>query len=355
MSSVAGLMALTTIALGGGQTPSKARDCLVSCMQRSSRVNVIAILMQRDSSVEGCFQQVKLERASDGHSRHTVLQPLRMQGIASVDDGDTLTLYLPGEKTIVRRESQSAPNQDLVQRIDLASKNYSFRFEPRADVAGRSAFCVLATPNHAGIDARRFYIDEHTFFPLKLETVSAGNVRVIYDTKYIDYPKSMNSTSFRIDVVKPVREVRYAKPKSISSKSEAELELDFSPIMPKFLPFGFQMQDMQVRDSGPMKSLMFRLTDGLARATVFEWRNDKNEPKMKPLDDFSVGERNGVRVMIVSDLDEDIRIKLLRAFLQQMSNWVEPPDKLIGCNTPASPKQPGTSSFAGLLIFYKSA
>ena len=168
----------------------------------------------------------------------------------------------------------------------------------------------------------------------------------------MEYPKAISSNVFRVDFGKAVHEVRYAKPVEIASRRDAEQALDFSPVIPKNLPFGFQLQDMQVREGGSSRSIMTRITDGLARATVYQWRADRTGTRMKPLDDFSVAERNGVKVMIVSDLDEDIRIKLLRAFLSQLNFMPELPEKLFSRDFRTNSNNLGTEFRT--LVFFKT-
>lgn len=326
--SCLGMMA-TAIAAAGGQSQN-ARDVLLACMQNGNKVNVSAVILQRDPGVDGGFQRVQMQRSRDGKSKHTILQPLRLQGTQSVDDGATMMVYLPNDRVVMKRESSGNTNSDIVQRMDLAAKNYTFRFETKTRVADRVALCVVATPVNKGLDVRRFYIDEEELFPLKLETQQKGVTRTLYETKYIEYPKSVPDSVFRVNVTKDAREYRYARPQNCRNKDEAASLVGFLPLVPRLLPFGFQMQDVQVESSSSTKKVMLQLTDGLARATIFQWKNDGNERKMKTTEDFSVGERNGIRVMVVSDLEEEIRLKLLNAFIKQMTSIPEPSYHLIG-------------------------
>ena len=325
----AGLGSLAGVALASGQVAS-AKDALLACMQNGSRVNVVAIIMQRDPGVKDGFQCVKMLRSRDGKSKHTILQPLRAQGTESVDDGETFLVYLPNDSVVIRRESAGSSTSDLAQRIELATKNYNFRFDARTKVADRNALCVIATPKYRGIDTRRFFIDEEQLFPLRLETQSKSMTRTIYDTKYIDFPKTISQSTFKLSVHRDVKEYRYARPQNCQTKEEASMLVGFSPMMPKSLPYGFQMQDVQVEMAATTKKVMLQITDGLAKATVFQWKSTGSENRMKATEDFSVGERNGIRIMIVSDIEEKIRAKLLEAFLKQMTQIPEPQAKVIG-------------------------
>lgn len=322
-----GAFAITTLVLG--QSPNKARDVLMACIENGKRKNVVAILTQRDPSAEGAVQKIKLQCSVDGKCRHTILEPLRLQGVESVDDGETLTVYIPSDGVVMQRESPSKDRQELLARLDLASRNYTFRFDAKAVVAGRTAVCVVAAPTHGELETRRYFIDEENGFPLRLETVRKSTVKVVFDTKAVHYPTRMRESTFRLQTVQSdAKRFEYSKPKDVKNRDEAMTSVGFSPFVPKTLPMGFLVQDMQVKQGKSHNTLMMQVTDGLARATIFQWKTDG--AKMKSMEDNSVIERNGIRVMIVSDLDEDIRMKLLRAFLQMMLSEDRPLAGIVG-------------------------
>ncbi len=293
----------------------KARELLAKSLRRAFDVNVVAIIMQRDATDPGTFQRVKVERAADGRTHHTILQPLRLQGVESVDDGDRMRVFLPDRRMMIDQDSPQHDFPDLSKRMKLASKNYTFRIEGKPVVAGRQAWTVEAVPRHDEMDVRRYVIDEKTGYPLRLETISGeGKRKLFFDTKEIQYPENVDERVFTLRPLGGVKLIRYDKPKFMASASECASYVGFTPVEPESLPFGFIVQEVQYNETPDWRSIATRLTDGLARATVYQWRLTSKEVQVSSLEDSTVLDRDGVRFMIVSDLSPSIRERLLLSF-----------------------------------------
>src|ERR1700761_6967821 len=66
--------------------------------------NVIALIDQRDPFPAG-WQRVKVVRDADGTTFKSVLSPLNMEGIESIDDGNVWKTLLPDEKMVMWQPS----------------------------------------------------------------------------------------------------------------------------------------------------------------------------------------------------------------------------------------------------------
>lgn len=308
-----------------------AADILARSMENKFSVNVVAIILQRDPSVEGSFQRVKVERDTAGRSRCTILQPLRMQGTTTVDDLNRMRWYLPDQKVIIDQDSPSKEPCQVNDRIRLAKRNYTFKMEASPKIAGRPAVCVVATPRNDELETRRYYIDQSTSYPLRMETYGdSSDVHVVFDTKDVQYPKSLERGLFTLQPIGNVRTERYSRPKKMESANMAARLVGFSPLIPSGFPMGFQVQEVQVSDGQEWKSVVVRLTDGLARATVYQWV--PSNVTAKALEDSTTLDHKGVRFMLVSDLGPAVREKLLQAFIAQAlsSPAANRPQRLYG-------------------------
>jgi hypothetical protein len=295
----------------------QAMQYLARSMQRSFPVNITTIMLQRDPGSEGSFQRVKVQRSREGMTRCTILQPLRYQGFTLVDDGDRLRTFLPDENLILDQESPGKEPCEADRKLKLAKKNYSFRLLQSEPIAGRDTVCVIASPRYGELEIRKYYLDAATSYPLRLETYGAGReITVVYDTKLIEFPKAIDRDLFSLSV-NGAHTVKYNRPSKVVSARQAQEIVGFIPLVPQGLPLGFQAQEVQFNDGPEAKSIVVRLSDGLARATIYE---TKVGVKMKALENSTVRISKDVQLMLVSDLPEDVRIQLLNAFIQQATS-----------------------------------
>jgi len=314
------LSLLTVLAVGasvhasGGQGLT-AKEVLLRSMQRVLPVNVVAIIVQRDPFGDGAFQTVRVERDRSGKIHHTVLQPLRLQGMESADDGDRSMIYWPDQNLLIDQDSPQRNPDDAESRMALASRNYSFKFGDSTTVAGRSAYCVVATPRSSALDVRRYYIDQETFFSLRMETVAPGRPPSLYvDTKDVKYPKKIDADSFVLKPIGSPRVQRYSPYEELSMES-ANRRMGFYPLLPDAMPMGFKLQEMQLTNTNRWKAVAIRITDGLVRATIYQWRGGPRD--LTSLEDRTAAEHNGINMILVSDLRSALREQLLNAFIQR--------------------------------------
>jgi len=298
---------------------TKGRDLMIKSLRGQYGCNLVMIVSQQDST-GSCYDTIKVERSSEGKIRHTFVAPLCMQGICSLDDGTHSFIYWPDEKRLVKQES--GPKSEYTEHvISLALRNYSFRFEGHCNVAGRRTNCVLATPNAGEMEVRRYYLDAKTAYPLKLETVSPdGQTTVKYETKDVQLPSTLDSGIFSIRTLGEVETIERQAPTDIDLRHAASF-LGFRPIMPRELPMGFEVQEVQKDTAADWHALIVRLTDGLVRATLYQWKSEgKLDAQVRLFEKNSQTTVRGIRLVILADLPEELRERLLDAFTDSDDN-----------------------------------
>ena len=302
----------------GGRDQDAAVAMLARSMQGAFRVNVEAIMIQRDHRGANSFMRIRVRRSKAGLQRQTVLEPLSRSGLDSTDDGDRWLTYFPDKLRLIDQESPRHENADIISRLDLAKKNYVFTTEPHADIAGRAVVCITASPRWPGIDGRRYCLDKQTAYPLRMETFSRGAApSLVYDTKDVKYPPEMSEGALRMHPSPGVSKITYGRPRTMT-RAEAKQLLNFIPIVPKSLPLGFKVSELQYSGNSEWKSAIVRLTDGLARANVYQWLPDGKD--MMSMADSTAGESNGIHILLVSDsLSPALRSDLLDPFVSKVS------------------------------------
>lgn len=285
-------------------------------MRGEFHVNVVAMIVQRDHRGLNQFERVKVSRSKSGMQHWIVVQPLSLAGIEANDDGKRWQTYLPDERLLTDQASPSREGDDLASQIGLARKNYNFELSPHSDIAGRNTVCVTATPHFPVLETRRYCLDKETAYPLRLESVRpSGEVTLAYDTKDIQFPARISPSVFVMNPLPGVRKQVYDRPRNLS-RHEAERIFGFAPIVPRTLPFGFKVLELQDSRSSDWKSVVLRISDGLVRANVYQYLPD-GKPK-RPMADATPGDFHGILLMIVSDsLGPELRKQLLDSVISQ--------------------------------------
>jgi outer membrane lipoprotein-sorting protein len=287
--------------------------------------HVVAVLQQRDGN-DGSFYKVKVQRSRDGKSRQTTISPLRRQGEEAVDDGVHMTMYLPDDKRVIVQTSPMN-NGDVAFRMPLVLKNYILTSKKGSEIAGRSTVLVSAMAKTSALGGIRFTFDEKTGFPMRKENLDDGESEVIYEVQSIEFPTKLEANVFKltplggcdVSTMKPQKQFRTAK--------EAEATVGFMPAFPSRIPFGFSVQSINVSDSNDWRAVAMKLTDGLRRLTVYQWKSSEGE-RIRTSDHTTIETRNGIKMMVVSDLDSGLRRSILNSFFSYLTPYtsVENPE-----------------------------
>jgi hypothetical protein len=134
-----------------------------------------------------------------------------------------------------------------------------------------------------------------------------------FDTKEIRFPRAIETNRFRLDPVGEPKVVRYENPDNLT-KATAAKQIGFEPIVPASLPMGFRIQGIQTNDGKSWRSVAMRLTDGLVRATVYQWQSKPGSHDPHSIENSSVIDTGSLKIMLVTDLPASVRRKILDAF-----------------------------------------
>jgi len=313
---------------GLGQDAERARQLLLKTLERNFSQNVVALISQRGPGDGDAFQRIQVQISRDGKVRQTVIYPLSMQGVETIDNGQQSATYLPDEGLILVQESSRLLPNDTATRISLTVKNYSLSVSGTSKVAGQSAAIVTATPRSRGLEKRRYYIDQNTGFLLQLETIDgSGNAKVAFRTQQVSYPPKINAEAFKVDLEsRDGQKIVYRRRTGLFDGSKGSPSVGFKPILPSELPFGFAMQDAQINDSGNYRSVAVRITDGLVKGTVYQY-STTTAKNLKAMPGTTIGDAAGVRFFIAADIPESARERILEAFVEaaQKKLWIPRP------------------------------
>lgn len=303
------------------QFSDSSRDLLYRSIRGDNRANLVAILTQHNSESEEESVKFKLTRTADGKTRQSVIAPLRLQGKESVDDGVKSYTFLPDEKMMIVQPSASV-KEDADFRIPLIAKNYILNAKSGGKIANRAVTLITALAREARVGGIRFWLDNETAHVMKKAIYNYEEEEWVpdYEVLRVDFPSKIDASIFKISPIGGYETLEYGARNRLTSLKEAERALGFLPTAPKDLPFGFQIQSMQTNAKSNWKSLSMRLTDGLQKLTVYQWKPSKNET-ITSGSSSTVETVNGIKYMVVTDLDPYVRKSVLKAFVRTARNF----------------------------------
>lgn len=249
-----------------------------------------------------------------------MIAPLRLQGKESVDDGSKSYTFLPDEKIMIVQPSANV-KEDADFRIPLISKNYVLTSKNGGKIANRGTTLVTAMAREAKVGGLRFWLDNETAYVMRKAAYNFEEEEWIpdYEVLKAEFPPKLDSSLFKISPIGGYETLEYGARTKLASLRDAERALGFMPTAPKDLPFGFQIQSMQTNTKSTWKSLAMRLTDGLQKVTVYQWKPSKSETITSGTSS-TVETVNGIKYMVVTELDPWVRKSVLKAFVRQAMN-----------------------------------
>ena len=312
--------------IGGNQAAPGAEEALRRSLERKPSVNVDAILEQASPTGAG-YVRLRMWRDTSGRRRTEILAPVALQGQISVDDGAVWTTYFPEHKRLRSHPSPLQEADDLDFRMRLLRRNYRLEIDEKTTVAGRSALRVVAYPRAADLETRRFYLDAATFIPLKTETLNElGGVTVQVAVKKIQYPARLDKSMFDALAIPGVKRDLPKPPFPLQGVDDAERRVGFRPASPGKLPMGFRAQGMDMVTWRDITPVQIRVTDGLVRLYVYQFRAPSNRPEPPPRvgDDRTSRKVGDLRVMVRGDAPLAVRERILDVYAKRLEAGLSP-------------------------------
>lgn len=213
---------------------------------------------------------VKVVHGPGDRRRQEIVSPLRMKGDVIVDNGKTLWHFSPRTQKVDLSPTRQWGDR-TAERLRLLTQNYKMKLLGREKVAGRPVHVVELTSVHGNRGTHRLWLDHDTVVPLRVERrSSAGKLLERTEFREISFPESVSPEHFRLelpDKVEVTTTVRLlASARSLSELSEP---VPFPARLPAYLPKGYELLDLHLFEAKGVKSLHWRLSDGLTTLSLF--------------------------------------------------------------------------------------
>jgi len=290
---------------------------LFRSMEDSRRKNVESIVM-RTSYNGKASSQCKFEQTSRGVTKFTILAPLCDQGTIMFDDGRNMKNIIPDEKKMFVYDSPRH-NAQMAIRQALAEQNYKFSAATGEKVAGRATVVIVAVPKSSVMPSRRYSVDVANTYLLRVETDHRGERKMLMDTIAINYPRTLHISDPERENFSQYRRIEIESPVTVPDVGKITELVGFRPAIPSDLPYGFAMIDKQVDQN--RDSVAFRITDGLAHATIYQSRS---KPDKKGSTSGSRREVRGFEFKLIGDLPDSVITRLLDIFAREALKGLNP-------------------------------
>lgn len=255
--------------------PAQAAAPSMEALVRSSNVPFQGTLVINGQTV------VKVVHGSGDRRRQEILSPLRMKGDLIVDNGKTLWHFSPRTQKVDLSPTRQWGDR-VADRLRLLTQNYRMNVVGSEKVAGRTVHVVDLQPTHANRGSQRLWLDQVHAVPLRIERRSAkGTVLERTEFREISFLDQVDPELFLLELPQNVA-VTTSVRLLASGRTLGDLgdQVPFAVTLPAYLPVGFEGLDIQLFESKGVKSLHWRLTDGLTTLSLF--MTDKNHQPELP-------------------------------------------------------------------------
>jgi sigma-E factor negative regulatory protein RseB len=274
---------------------------------------------------------VKVVHGPGDRKRQEIVSPLRMKGDLIVDNGKTLWHFSPRTQKVDLSPTRQWGDR-IADRLRLLTQNYRMKVMGREKVAGRPTHVVELQSTHANRGSQRLWLDHDHAVPLRIERRSAQG-RLLERTEFseIAFPDGVSSEHFRLEL--PDNVAVTTSVRLLASGRTADELGDLIPFpvqMPAYLPPGYELLDVHLFEAKGVKSLHWRLSDGLTTLSLFMTNKD-HHPELRTAREIDLAPKQKAHLLehpgrktlcwkderlgyaMVGELTEDELVKIARS------------------------------------------
>ena len=193
---------------------------------------------------------------------------------------DINTYYLQHDNNVlIEKNFEEETNLDM-NRIELAFKNYEWKFVRQENFIGKNADVIEAVPYKNKDGFYRFWVDTKNKLILKKERYDKkGQLSLTTQFTTIKFVKSLPEKLFAVETIgKIVQKQHIFISKKISTEDILN-HADFVPKIHKELPQGFLLEGVYMETNKGKQRLRFAYSDGLESISLFETKQTANRSK----------------------------------------------------------------------------
>lgn len=311
------LLAVIVIALISGCTSNLSAEQIAQQMKaKQDSIKDYSATMLVTSSFGGKNEMTKAKiiNKMPGKSRFEYLEPAEMAGQIMVNDGKTIWSYDPKKNEVTKMDipeiNINLSEQDYLQSIQELLNQTDISYQGTDNYEGRTVYLINAVPKQDGMMMGMHFgmwVDSENWMPLKIETFDKNNTLLTsIEYRDIKFNTGIPDSEFEFKIpegaIVTTREMP-APPKTITLE-EAKQEVNFSVILPSYLPEGYVFESATVFKYDKMEIVSLTFQKGSQMLQLSE--NVKDDTNQAP--DFGDVEKvsiNGAEGKMMSVFGEN--------------------------------------------------
>jgi len=266
-----------------------------------------------------------IERIGDHDLKLEYNSPQQVAGDVYVDNGKVAWDYIPASKKLEVGVSGLDRFRQRSEKIleSLNSHELSVQVIGQDTVAGQSATIIQVTDSAHAWGEHKYWIDNATGAQLKIQSFG-GLGQLISETSFtkISYQPSFDRSDFGPPKVGDdvVTVPMIPRGSQTVSGLPTDVECGFTPLLPSFVPAGFNFQSALVMPIEGQKLVGLTYTNELLTLSIFEQPIDTKPGKPTPRNDFRTPRQgvltakfNGYRFIVIGSLPEDVMEQIVQS------------------------------------------
>lgn len=247
---------------------------------------------------------LKVVHLKPDKTRTEYFAPSLLAGVVMLQDGSEFWRYHPKDKVWEHVGLCGGVSSDDVNRCALS--NYEVRMVGTDQIAGRSAYVLIATPRRRGETVRRLWIDREHYLVMGVQAESPDG-SVLHSSRYtsVDFnPPDISPSLFKVS--------GKVKRPPAGSKSAG-----FKAARPSYLPKGYRLVGVSCLSVNGCVSSHTRFSNGVNTISLFQHRSDAESPATQlrsKVASVITWAREGMRFTLMGDIS--------KAELQKMADSI---------------------------------
>ena len=283
------LLAVIVISLISGCTANMSAEQIAQKMkEKQDSIKDYSATMVVSSSFGGKDEMVKAKMMNKmpDKSRIEYLEPAEMAGQVMVNDGKTIWNFDPGKNEVTRMDMPefTPSEQDYTQFIKEILNQTDISYQGTEKFEERSVYNIKASPRDSSMLMGMRYnmlVDSENWMPLKIEMFDK-NDKLMTSIEYRDvkFNTGIPDSEFEFKVpegAKVVTRELPAPPKQMTLE-EARKEVNFTVLVPSYLPEGFTFNSSTVFKFEKMESVSLEYKKDSQILSLSESRKDESNP-----------------------------------------------------------------------------
>ena len=283
------LLAVIVISLISGCTANMSAEQIAQKMkEKQDSIKDYSATMVVSPSFGGKDNMVKAKimNKMPDKSRIEYLEPAEMAGQVMVNDGKTIWNFDPGKNEVTRMEiPEFTPSeQDYTQFIKEILNQTDISYQGTEKFEERSVYNIKASPRDRSMLMGMHYnmlVDSENWMPLKIEMFDK-NDKLLTSIEYRDikFNTGIPDSEFEFKIpegAKVVTRELPAPPKQMTLE-EARAEVNFTVLVPSYLPEGFTFNSSTVFKYDKLETVSLQYKKDSQILSLSESRKDESSP-----------------------------------------------------------------------------